>query len=87
MTIQPIHDEIISIDGKNVDERIHFKSTGWWGDGPIAFRCKRDVWSVSTNSGGQTGADVDVLERIREMREMLDYAEKVIVQQRFKEAA
>ena len=86
MTIQVMHEQKEHFrTGENVGETIYFESTGWWGSGPVAFRREYNNWSMSTTSGGQNG--VDVLEQIQQMKEMLDYAEKVIVEQRTAEAA
>jgi len=86
MTIQIMHEQQENRrTGENVGETIYFESKGWWGGGPIAFRREYDKWSMSTSSGGQNS--VDVLDQIREMKAMLDYAEKAIVEQRAMEAA
>ena len=76
--------------GKNVGEFISFESTGWWSDGPLSFSRENDQWSMGTSSGGQNridneGNEIDVLDRISELRAMLDYAEKAIIEQRAKE--
>lgn len=79
MTIQVMHEqEEHRRTGENVDETIYFESTGWWG----RIRREGNKWSMITTSGGQNG--VDVLEQIQQMKEMLEYAEKVIVEQPFK---
>lgn len=86
MTIQVMHEQKEHRHtGENVGETIYFESSGWWGSGPISFRREGSKWSMSTSSGGQNG--VDVLDQIREMKEMLDYAEKTIVGQRAMEVA
>jgi hypothetical protein len=81
MTIQIMHEQKENRrTGENVGETIYFESSGWWGSGPIAFRREYDKWSMSTTSGGSN--PVDVLDQIREMKEMLYYAEAAILQQR-----
>jgi hypothetical protein len=81
MTIQIMHEQKENRrTGENVGETIYFESSGWWGGGPVAFRREYNTWSMSTSSGGQNG--VDVLDQIREMKEMLYYAEAAILQQR-----
>jgi hypothetical protein len=81
MTIQIMHEQKENRrTGENVGETIYFESSGWWGSGPIAFRREYDTWSMSTTSGGSN--PVDVLDQIREMKEMLYYAEAAILQQR-----
>lgn len=81
MTIQIMHEQKENRrTGENVGETIYFESSGWWGDGPVAFRREYNNWSMSTSSGGQNS--VDVLDQIREMKEMLYYAEAAILQQR-----
>lgn len=84
MAIQIFHDQKENRrTGANVGETIYFESKGWWGGGPIAFRREYNTWSMSTSSGGQN--QVDVLDQIREMKAMLDYAEKAIIEQRSEE--
>ena len=67
-------------------ECISFKTTGWWGTGPISFRrefipdLNIDRWEMSTVSGGQN--DVDVLVKIRELRAILNAAEDRIMETR-----
>ena len=86
MTIQIMHEQKENRrTGENVGETIYFESSGWWGSGPVAFRREYDKWSMSTSSGGQNS--VDVLDQIREMKAMLNYAEKAIVEQRAMEVA
>ena len=86
MTIQVMHEQKENRrTGENVGETIYFESSGWWGSGPVAFRREYDNWSMSTTSGGSNS--VDVLDQIREMKEMLEYAEKAIVEQRSMETA
>ena len=83
MTIQIMHEQKEN-RRTNVGETIYFESKGWWGGGPLSFKREYDTWSMSTTSGGQN--KVDVLDQIREMKAMLDYAEKAIVEQRSVEA-
>lgn len=81
MTIKVIHEQQENRrTGENVGETIYFESSGWWGTGPIALRREYDTWSMSTTSGGQN--KVDVLDQIREMKEMLKYAESTILESR-----
>ena len=81
MTIKVIHEQQENRrTGENVGETIYFESSGWWGNGPIALRREYDTWSMSTTSGGQN--KVDVLDKIREMKEMLKYAESTILESR-----
>ena len=81
MTITVTHEQKEHFrTGENVGETIYFESNGWWGDGPVSFRREYNEWRMSTSSGGQN--QVDVLDQIREMKEMLEYAEKAIVEQR-----
>lgn len=81
MTIKVIRDQKEGYrTGSNVGELISFKSNGWWGDAPISFRREYDKWKMSTTSGGQN--KVDVLDQIRDMKAMLEYAESAILEQR-----
>jgi len=81
MNIQIMHEQKENRrTGDNEGETIYFESKGWWGGGPIAFRRENDTWSMSTSSGGQNS--VDVLDKIREMKAMLDYAESTILESR-----
>ena len=81
MTIQVMHEQKENRrTGENVGETIYFESSGWWGSGPVAFRREYDNWSMSTTSGGSNS--VDVLDQIREMKAMLEYAESAILEQR-----
>ena len=81
MTIQVMHEQKENRrTGVNVGETIYFESKGWWGSGPVSFRREYDTWSMSTSSGGQN--QVDVLDQIREMKAMLEYAESVILESR-----
>lgn len=81
MTITIMHEQNENRrTGENVGETIYFESTGWWGGGPVAFRREYDTWSMSTSSGGQNS--VDVLDQIRQMKEMLEYAESTILESR-----
>lgn len=81
MSIKVMHDQKENRrTGANVGETIYFESKGWWGSGPISFRREYDTWSMSTTSGGQN--QVDVLDQIREMKAMLDYAESAILESR-----
>ena len=85
MTIQIFHDQKENRrTGDIIGETIYFESKGWWGDGPLSFRRRYDSWSMSTTSGGQSQG-IDVLDQIREMKAMLDYAEKAIIKQRSEE--
>jgi len=80
MSVQVTHEQKENRQGANVGEFISFESTGWWGGSPVSFKREYNTWSMSTSSGGQN--QVDVLDQIRDMKAMLDYAEKVIVEQR-----
>lgn len=81
MTIKIMHEQREHRrTGENVGETIYFESSGWWGSGPVAFRREYDTWDMSTSSGGQNR--VDVLDQIREMKAMLEYAESAILESR-----
>ena len=81
MTIKVIRDQKEDLrTGASTDELISFQSNGWWGDGPISFKREYDEWKMSTTSGGQN--KVDVLDQIRDMKAMLEYAESAILEQR-----
>ena len=81
MTIKVILEQKESYrTGSNIGELISFQSNGWWGDGPISFRRENNEWKMSTSSGGQN--PVDVLDQIRDMKAMLEYAESAILEQR-----
>ena len=81
MTIKVIREQKESYrTGSNIGELISFQSNGWWGDGPISFRRENNEWKMSTSSGGQN--PVDVLDQIRDMKAMLEYAESAILEQR-----
>ena len=81
MTIKVIREQKESYrTGSNIGELISFQSNGWWGDGPISFEREYNKWKMSTTSGGQN--KVDVLDQIRDMKAMLEYAESAILEQR-----
>jgi hypothetical protein len=82
MSIKVMHEQKENRRTGNIEgETIYFESSGWWGSGPLSFRRRYGSWSMSTTSGGQSQG-IDVLDQIREMKAMLDYAESAILEYR-----
>ena len=69
-----------------IGENISYETKGWWGNGPVSFSREYnadfdiDNWTMSTSSGGQN--DGDVIDKIRELRAILDDAEEHILSSR-----